>query len=151
MLVDDFVSQQQQSNAIPSENKDPQLNFTTVNGVQYISVVDERNRRGRPPKAKKEDAQDEPMAPTLPDDQHLEELPQEQVEPGEQLNEAPARQSQDEEAKQEPHVDSQQAVQEVQQPAEHPATAIEEAPEEQPDAVPVQDELLAPQVVKSDD
>jgi hypothetical protein len=83
MLVDDFVSQQQQSNAIPSENKDPQLNFTTVNGVQYISVVDERNRRGRPPKAKKEDAQDEPMAPTLPDDQQMEELPQEQVELGE--------------------------------------------------------------------
>lgn len=68
MLVDDFASQQQQSNAITSENKDPQLNFTTVNGVQYISVVDERNRRGRPPKAKKDDMQDEPMAPNLHDD-----------------------------------------------------------------------------------
>ena len=27
--------------------------FTNHNGIQYISVVDERNRRGRPPKNKK--------------------------------------------------------------------------------------------------
>ena len=27
--------------------------LTNLNGIQYISVVDERNRRGRPPKSKK--------------------------------------------------------------------------------------------------
>ena len=30
------------------------MNFTNVNGIQYISIVDERNRRGRPPKAKRD-------------------------------------------------------------------------------------------------
>ena len=130
MLVDDFASQQQQSNAIPSENKDPQLNFTTVNGVQYISVVDERNRRGRPPKTKKEETQDEPMAPTLPGGQQMNEHPQEQVEPAAQPNEAQNCQNQDEEAKQEPQADSQQAAQQAQQPTEHPEAAMNEAPEE---------------------
>jgi hypothetical protein len=38
MMVDDFGAQQKQYNQ---------------NGIQYISVVDERNRRGRPPKSKK--------------------------------------------------------------------------------------------------
>jgi len=27
--------------------------LTNLNGIQYISIVDERNRRGRPPKSKK--------------------------------------------------------------------------------------------------
>ena len=30
------------------------MNFTNVNGVQYISIVDDRNRRGRPPKVRKD-------------------------------------------------------------------------------------------------
>ena len=39
MMVDDFGAQQKQ--------------FNQGAGIQYISVVDERNRRGRPPKSKK--------------------------------------------------------------------------------------------------
>jgi hypothetical protein len=38
MMVDDFGAQQKQYLTAP---------------IQYISVVDERNRRGRPPKSKK--------------------------------------------------------------------------------------------------
>ena len=52
MMVDDFANQQKQSDTGVEAAKNIQqgLNFTNLNGIQYISVVDERNRRGRPPK-----------------------------------------------------------------------------------------------------
>ena len=42
----------------PSLQADPNsfTNLTNFNGIQYITVVDERNRRGRPPKEKKPSA-----------------------------------------------------------------------------------------------
>lgn len=43
MMVDDFATQQKQYSQIQQMGP----------GIQYISVVDERNRRGRPPKSKK--------------------------------------------------------------------------------------------------
>ena len=55
-MIDNYAQQQKEFQNVTEKDGvgSSHMNFTNVNGIQYISIVDERNRRGRPPKVKKD-------------------------------------------------------------------------------------------------
>ena len=69
-MARDFDLDKVAAQALKTTNVPPEHSqmFQNMEGVQYITVVDERNRRGRPPKnAKKQQAyaQADPNGPSL--------------------------------------------------------------------------------------